>query len=117
MADNELLISRVRSYSSGVAGRALNQARGSHFIVDSSHDPEALSTIESFLAGVSSCGVTLIERTAKERNIPLKHAEVSIEGVRLAAVGNAFKEVNMRFELSGISQEQAKELVSAYEHG
>jgi uncharacterized OsmC-like protein len=114
---DELLISQVRSYSSGVPGRALNQARGSHFIVDSSHDPEALSTVESFLAGASACGVTLIERTAGERGIPLKHVEVNVEGVRLASAANAFREVNMRVELTGVSQEQGKELIAAYEGG
>jgi uncharacterized OsmC-like protein len=117
MAADDVLVSRARSRSSGEPGRALNQARTNHFVIDSSHDPEAVSTIESFLAGVSACGVTLVERTAQERGIALKHVEVTIEGVRLASAANAFKEVNMRFELTGVSRAQADELLDAYQHG
>jgi uncharacterized OsmC-like protein len=116
MAD-ELLVSRVRSYSSGVPGRALNQARTNHFVIDSSHQPEAVSTVESFLAGISACGVTLIERAALDRDIPLKRIEVSIEGVRLASQSNAFKEVNMRFRMAGVDQPQAEQLLEAYRDG
>jgi uncharacterized OsmC-like protein len=117
MATDDLLISRVRSYSSGTAGRALNQARTNHFVIDSSHDPEAVSTVESFLAGVSACGVTLIERTAAERGLPLRRAECTIEGARLASQSNAFKEVSMHVELTGVSQEQAEGLLQAYKDG
>lgn len=113
----DLLVSRVRSYSSGTPGRALNQARTNHFVIDSSHDPEAVSTVESFLAGVSACGVTLVERAAADRGIPLKRMEVSIEGVRLASQSNAFKEVNMSFRLDGVSQQQAEQLIQAYRDG
>jgi len=113
MAD-DVLVSRVRSYSSGVPGRALNQARMNHFVVDSSTNPEAVSTVESFLAGVSACGVTMIEGLARADNLPLQRVEASIEGVRLASESNAFKEVNMRFELAGVSQEQADQLVQTY---
>lgn len=110
----DLLVSRVRSYSSGVPGRALNQARTNHFVVDSSTNPEAVSTVESFLAGVSACGVTMIEGIARTEGLPLTHMEASIEGVRLASESSAFKEVNMRFELAGVSQAQAERLVQTY---
>ena len=58
----EVKVDTVRSYSGGLPGRALNQARTNHFVIDSPSGPhEALSSGEAFLAGVSSCGVTLIE--------------------------------------------------------
>lgn len=110
----ELLVSRVRSYSSGETGRALNQARTNHFVIDSSHEPEAVSTVESFLAGVSACGVTLVEGAARDASMPLARMEITIEGIRDAAHSNAFKEVNMRFRLAGVSQQQAEELIQTY---
>lgn len=113
MAD-ELLVSRVRSYSSGTPGRALNQARTNHFVIDSSTNPEAVSTVESFLAGVSACGVTMIEGLARADGLPLTRMEASIEGVRSASASNVFKEVSMHFELAGVSQEQAEQLVQTY---
>jgi uncharacterized OsmC-like protein len=111
----EVKIDTVRSYSGGVAGRALNQARTNHFVIDSPSGPhEALSSGEAFLAGVSSCGVTLIELYAKEQHVPLRHTEVTIEGVRAVAEPTRFAEVRMRFELSGVDQEQAELLVGVY---
>jgi len=110
----DLLVSRVRSRSSGMPGRSLNQARTNHFVIDSSHEPEAVSTVESFLAGISACGVTLIEGAARSEDIPLRHIQIDIEGVRLASESNAFKEVNMRFEMAGVSQDQAEQLVQTY---
>jgi uncharacterized OsmC-like protein len=110
----DLLISRVRSYSSGTPGRALNQARTNHFVIDSSHEPEAVSTVESFLAGVSACGVTLVEGAARSEGLPLQRMEINIEGVRLPSESSVFKEVNMRFQLAGVSQEQAEQLIQTY---
>ncbi len=114
MSAEDLLVSSVRSYSSGTPGRALNQARTNHWVIDSSHDPEAVSTVESFLAGVSACGVTLVEGEARSRGLPLRRMEIHIEGVRAAAESNAFREVNMRFHLEGVSQSDGEALVEAY---
>jgi len=115
MAD--VKIDTVRSYSGGVPGRSLNQARTNHFVIDSPSGPhEALGSAEAFLAGVSSCGVTLIELYAKEQRVPLRHTEVTIEGVRAVAEPNRFAEVRMRFELSGVDQEQAELLVGVYKN-
>ena len=110
----DLLVSHVRSYSSGTPGRALNQARTNHFVIDSSTNPEAVSSVESFLAGVAACGVTMIEGLARAGGLPLARLEIGIEGVRLASASDTFKEVSMRFELAGVSQAQAEELVQTY---
>ena len=114
MSAEDLLVSSVRSYSSGTPGRALNQARTNHWVIDSSHEPEAVSTVESFLAGVSSCGVTLVEGEARTRGLRLRRMEVHIEGVRAASRSNAFREVNMRFCLEGVTQSDADSLIEAY---
>jgi uncharacterized OsmC-like protein len=113
----EVKIDTVRSYSGGVPGRALNQARTNHFVIDSPSGPhEALGSAEAFLAGVSSCGVTLIELYAKEQRVPLRHTEVTIEGIRAVAEPNRFAEVRMRFELTGVDQTQAELLVGVYKN-
>jgi uncharacterized OsmC-like protein len=117
VSPGDVKIDTVRSYSGGVPGRALNQARTNHFVIDSPSGPhEALSSGEAFLAGVSSCGVTLIELYAREQHVPLRHTEVTIEGVRAVAEPNRFAEVRMRFELSGVDQEQAELLVGVYKN-
>jgi uncharacterized OsmC-like protein len=104
----------VRSQSSGLVGRAINNARNHHFILDSSTAPEALSNSEAFLAGVSSCGVTLIEGHARDTGVKLQRMEVTIEGTRTAAEPNRFQHVAMRFELHGVDQATAERLVETY---
>lgn len=63
----------VRSRSSGAPGRALNQAGHNPFVLDSPAAPnEAVTNSEAFLAGISSCGVTLVEKYALEHDIPVR---------------------------------------------
>jgi uncharacterized OsmC-like protein len=107
-------IDTVRSSSSGVVGRSLNNARNHHFVLDSSTTPEAVSNSEAFLAGISSCGVTLVEGHARDTGAPLRRMAVTIEGVRSAAEPNRFQRIAMRFELHGVDQSTAERLVEAY---
>ena len=109
-------VDTVRSSSSGTIGRAVSHAHGARLTLDSSSHPQGdvLTNSEAFLAGVSSCGVTLIEGHAKETNVPLKRMDVTIEGIRTAAQPNRFASVTMKFELAGVSQAQAEQLVEIY---
>src|SRR5437667_12863731 len=114
MAD--MKIDSVKSSNSGILGRALSAARGHRVALDSSSrpQPDAFTNSEAFLAGVSSCGVTLIEVHARETGVPLKRMDITIEGVRTAAEPNRFASVTMRFELAGVTQRQADDLVRPY---
>src|SRR5439155_5394967 len=88
----------VRSYSSGMPGRALNQARMHHFVLDSPSGPnEALTNSEAFLAGISSCGVTLIEKHARDTGVPVTGMEVTISGLRSRADPTRFQRIDVRF--------------------
>jgi uncharacterized OsmC-like protein len=108
-------VETVRSYSSGLAGRALNQARHQHFILDSPSGPnEALTNGEAFLAGISSCGVTLIEKFAEETGVPVKRMDVTIEGIRSVAEPNRFQAINVGFTIAGVDQGQAERLVETW---
>jgi uncharacterized OsmC-like protein len=107
-------IETVRSRSIGVVGRAISQARHHHFVLDSSTAPEALSNSEAFLAGISSCGVTLVEGHARETGVPLQGIAVEITGVRAAAEPNRFQRIDMRFDLHGVDQAVAERLVETY---
>lgn len=106
----------VRSASSGIIGRAASTAHGARVVLDSSSRPQAdaLTNSEAFLAGVSSCGVTLIEMHAQEIGVPMQGMVATIEGVRTAAEPNRFARVTMTFEIAGVSQAQAESLVETY---
>jgi uncharacterized OsmC-like protein len=62
---------------------------------------------------VSSCGVTLIEMHAKETGVPLERMTVTIEG-RRPPTQPRFSAVTMTFEMVGMSQAQAEDLVETY---
>ena len=109
-------VETIRSSSSGTIGRAVNEARGQRLALDSSARPQAdaFTNSEAFLAGISSCGVTLIEGYARDKGIPLSRMAVTIEGVRPAADPARFARITMRFQLAGVSQAQAEDLVGTY---
>jgi uncharacterized OsmC-like protein len=113
---SDMKIDAVKSSTSGVVGRARSEARGHRLVLDSSSrpQPDAFTNSEAFLAGVSSCGVTLIEMHAKDTGVPMKSLDVTIEGARANADPTRFAQVTMTFEFSGISQAQADELVATY---
>jgi uncharacterized OsmC-like protein len=107
-------VETVRSRSIGVVGRALSSARHHHFVLDSSTAPEALSNSEAFLAGISSCGVTLVEAHARDTGVPVERLAVDITGVRAAAEPSRFQRIHMRFEFHGVDQATAEGLVETY---
>jgi uncharacterized OsmC-like protein len=113
---NNAKVEAARSSSSGTLGRAVNEARGARVVLDSSSrpQPDALTNSEAFLASISSCGVTLIEMHAAETAVPLRSMVVEIEGTRTAADPARFAGIAMRFELAGVSQGQAEELVQVW---
>jgi uncharacterized OsmC-like protein len=110
-----LKIDTVRSRSSGVLGRSLNSARQQHFVLDSPSGPgEAITNGEAFLAGISSCGVTLIEKHAHDTGVPLRGMEVLIEGIRSDAAPNRFEAIHLAFELRGVDRARAEALVETW---
>src|SRR5258705_2978879 len=113
---SDMKVDTVRSSNSGVVGRAHSEARGYRLVLDSSSkaQPDAFTNSEAFLAGVSSCGVTLIEGHARDTGVPLAHMDVTIEGVRAASEPSRFASVTMTFEIGGVTQAQAEALVETY---
>src|SRR5713226_870139 len=108
-------IDSLRSGSSGVLGRSLNHAWQQHFVLDSPSGPnEAITNGEAFLAGISSCGVTLIEKHAHDTGVPLASTEVLIEGIRSNAEPNRFQVINVKFELRGVDRTSAEALVETW---
>jgi uncharacterized OsmC-like protein len=113
MPDNTITTT-VRSASIGEPGRALNSARMHHFVLDSSTKPEALSNTESFLAGISSCGVTLIENYAAANKVALTGLVAAISGVQDRADPTKFRQIEVSFELRGVGRAEAERLVEVW---
>ncbi len=105
----------IHSTSSGTVGRSINNTRNHFTIIDGSGIAEAVTSGESFLAGVSSCGVNLIEQAAVEEGIHLQYTDVKIVGLRDRESPQDFASVEMTFHLVGPSPEDAAALVARYQ--
>ena len=112
----------VRSYQTRVFGRCITAVGDHHFVVDHSVGQEGPGEepgpVEFFLSGVSSCGVLMTEREARNRGIPLESLEVIVNAVRRDPAGHAgpmtFQSAGVHFELVGPTEAQADELVEHY---
>ena len=113
----------ARANSTEVFGRVLGSARNHYFIVDgpvqNGCPGEEITPAEIFLAGVAACGVELVQVLAQKANTPLQKIGVSIRGVmdRSKPVRpdvTLFNSVLLEFRMSGVSDQQAKQLVETF---
>ena len=118
MAADDLVINRVVSSSSAIPGRAHNQVRNHQLVIDEpTHlggPGEQITPAEAFLAGVSACGVLLVQGRARDTGVRLGQVEATIEGVRHRSDTSVFQRIEIRFRLSGPSQAEAVDLVEHY---
>src|SRR5216110_690760 len=112
---------QTRAASTDTFGRVLVSARDQHLIVDGPAQNgcpgEAVTPAELFLSGVAACGIELLQVIATERGIPLAAARVAITGEmdRSKPVRPdfaLFNSVRLRFDLEGVTREQASDLVT-----
>jgi uncharacterized OsmC-like protein len=118
MSADDLVINRVVSSTSPTPGRALNQVRNHELVIDEpTHlggPGEEITPAEAFLAGVSACGVLLVQGRARDTGVRLDRVEATIEGVRHRSDTSVFQRIDMRFRLSGPNQAEAVDLVDHY---
>src|SRR3989440_8109126 len=118
MANDDLVARRVHSASTATPGRSINKVRDRQLVIDEpTHlggPGEEITPADAFLAGVSSCGVLLVQGRARDLNIPLQGVEVNLEARRRRSDTSVFIGIDMHFRLTGPSQEQALELVDYY---
>ena len=113
----------VEAQTTTTFGRVLCSARNHHFVIDgpvqNGCPGEALTPPESFLSGVAACGVELVQVIARELGYPVPTAHVRLEAIvdRANPVRpdvTLFNEVRMQFSMSGVTNEQATELVERF---
>ncbi len=124
MTEQRVRTTTVRAYSTGTKGRSLVNARNHHFVVDgpgyAGSPGEEIGSGEAFLAGITSCAVNMVERLARESQLPLTWANVTAEAVSDSEAPpvyehvSVFSAMHMYFELTGLDDDQAHELVETY---
>ena len=120
--------SNVRQYaaeaqSTDTFGRVMCSARDQHFVIDgpvqNGCPGEAVTPPEAFLTGVAACGIELLQVIARELSLPIPAAKVRIEGLvdrdhPVRPDVTLFNEVRLRFNIRGITREQATDLVERF---
>jgi len=113
---DDMKVDSVRSFSTDILGRTLNSARANHFVIDSSSGPgEAVTSGEAFLAGISSCGVNVVNGAAQRSQVPLRRVQVEINGLRSVQNTADFARIDVRFLMTGPTAAQAQELVQHWQ--
>lgn len=115
----QTLINHVVSYTTATPGRCLNNARNHHFVIDepphAGGSGEEITPADSFLAGVSACGVLLVEGYGRRDGLPLQSVQAEIDGVRLESDVSWFQSIELRFRLVGPTQQEAERLVAEFQ--
>jgi len=117
--DDQLVVNRVRSSTTDTPGRSVSRVRNHQLVIDepvhAGGPGEEITPAEAFLAGVSACGVLLVQGKARETKVGLDRVDVDIEAVRHRSDTSIFQRIDMVFRLSGPTQAQAVELVKHYQ--
>src|ERR671937_1929321 len=116
MASDDLVVNRV--HSSTTPTRATNRIRDQELVIDEpTHlggPGERITPADAFLAGVSACGVLMVEGQARSKNIRVERVEVELEAVRQRSDTSVFQRIEMTFRLPGASRQQTGALVEHY---
>ena len=123
MASPDVRRYSAQARSTDTFGRVLASARTQHFVVDgpiqNDCPGEALSPAELFLAGVATCGVELVQVIARDQNLPVQAVSASIEAHQDRSQPprpdvSLFNRVRLDFHLTGVTQEQATQLIDSF---
>jgi len=114
MADN-VTVTTVTSASTSTRGRVINSARHNHWIIDSPGGPaEAVSTGESFLAGLSACAVTLVQAVAAADQVALGPLSVEVSSFRVPDKPHDYDHIDVSFRYEGVDMATAERLTGLW---
>ena len=123
MGQSEIRQYEARAASTNTFGRVLCSVRNHHFVIDGPEQNgcpgEEVTPAEMFLSAVASCGVELVQVLAKSSGIPVEEIAVKIHGAmdRSKPVRpdvSLFNSVRLQFQLRGMTEANAKELVDRF---
>ncbi len=108
----------ARSYSVGIPGRSVCNARNHHWVAENSGG-EAVGAGELFCSSIAACAVNMVETIAKNESRPLDGMQVNVALYRdfdkpAATEVSLYDAVRIDFEMWGVSQDDAKFLVKTW---
>ena len=123
MASSDIRRYEARAASTDTFGRVLCSARNHHFVIDGPEQNgcpgEEVTPAELFLSAVASCGVELVQVLAKSAGISLAGIDVTIQGLMdrskpVRSDVSLFNSVSLRFQMKGVNDDDAKQLVEKF---
>jgi uncharacterized OsmC-like protein len=114
----------VQARSTDIFGRVLFSCRHHHFVADgpvqNGCPGEAVTPAELFLSGVAACGVELMQVIAREQDLPLQAAGVTVSASLdpdhpVRADFRVFNAVRLQFRLQGVNDEQGAQLIATFQ--
>jgi uncharacterized OsmC-like protein len=123
MAQSDIRRYDARAASTEVFGRVICSVRNHHYVIDGPEPNgcpgEEVTPGELFLSAVASCGVELVQVIAKAEGVPLQSVQVDISGMmdRSKPVRpdvTVFNSVRLGFQLRGVTDDVAKNLVEKF---
>ena len=116
MANLELSY-QARTYSAGVPGRSICNARNHHWVSESPGG-EALGAGELFCASMAACAVNMVERIAETEQRALGSMEVGVAVYRdkdkEPGEVSIYDACRVQFEMWGVSDDDARFLVKTW---
>jgi len=107
----------ARSYSTGIAGRSICNARNHHWVAENTGG-EAVGAGELFCASIAACAVNMVETIAKNEGQSLGGMEVNVAAYRDASkpAGDVslYDAVRIDFDMWGVSDDAARLLVKTW---
>jgi len=113
----------AQAISTDTFGRVMCSARDQHFVVDgpvqNGCPGEAITPAELFLSGVAACGVELVQVIARSQGVRLEGVSVDISGTMDRSRPtrpdvSLFNSVRLRFRMTGVSEQQGRQLLDAF---
>ena len=119
-----LATATVTARLSGQRGRAIVNAKGHHFVVDSpltlGGPNEEINPIDLLLSALATHGTFTVERIARELGLPLTNASMLVSGsfdprgVAGESIDPYLQTIRVRLNLEGVTRDQALMLADAY---
>ena len=108
---------KTRCYSTGSLGRAICNPRTHHFVSDDGGG-DAVYSGELFLSGIAACAVNMVQRIANNEEISLEWMDVGVESWRdpdkEQGDRTVYDAIRVNFEMWGVAEDQAEELVEIW---
>ncbi len=108
---------QARSYSTGIVGRSICNARDHHWVADGAGG-EAVGAGELFCASIAACAVNMVGTIADAEQRALDGMEVTVAAYRdfdkPAGDVSLYDAVRIDFEMWGVSDDDARHLVKIW---